>query len=84
MSAWANTSRSRSRCSSRPTICDSAWRTGPASSPSLARVLAGKQISLEAVLQLPSDNWRDLPFVITVEPDVGTIHSRGAGRDVDA
>ncbi len=34
----------------------------------LARVLADKQISLEAVLQLPTDNWRDLPFVITVEP----------------
>src|ERR1700722_4867925 len=34
----------------------------------LATVLAGKQISLEAVLQLPSDNPRDLPFVITVEP----------------
>jgi len=32
----------------------------------LARILADKQISLEAVLQLPSDNWRDLPFVITV------------------
>jgi homoserine dehydrogenase len=35
---------------------------------SLATVLAEKQISLEAVLQLPSDNRRDLPFVITVEP----------------
>jgi homoserine dehydrogenase len=35
---------------------------------SLAAVLADKQISLEAVLQLPSDNPRDLPFVITVEP----------------
>jgi homoserine dehydrogenase len=34
----------------------------------LARILADKQISLEAVLQLPSDNWRDLPFVITVHP----------------
>jgi homoserine dehydrogenase len=34
----------------------------------LAGVLANKQISLEAVLQLPSDNRRDLPFVITVEP----------------
>ena len=34
----------------------------------LSRVLADKQISLEAVLQLPSDNWRDRPFVITVEP----------------
>src|SRR5579864_2578405 len=34
----------------------------------LSRILADKQISLEAVLQLPSDNWRDRPFVITVEP----------------
>jgi homoserine dehydrogenase len=34
----------------------------------LSRVLADKQISLEAVLQLPSDNWRDRPFVITAEP----------------
>ena len=34
----------------------------------LSRVLADKQISLEAVLQLPSDNYRDRPFVITVEP----------------
>ncbi len=34
----------------------------------LARILADKQISLEAVLQLPSDNWHDLPFVITVHP----------------
>jgi len=34
----------------------------------LAGVLADKQISLDAVLQLPAQNWRDLPFVITVEP----------------
>jgi len=34
----------------------------------LAGVLAAQQISLDAVLQIPSDNWRDLPFVITVEP----------------
>jgi homoserine dehydrogenase len=34
----------------------------------LSRVLADKKISLEAVLQLPSDNPRDRPFVITVEP----------------
>jgi predicted amino acid-binding ACT domain protein len=34
----------------------------------LARILAAKQISLEAVLQLPSDTKHDLPFVITVEP----------------
>lgn len=34
----------------------------------LATVLASKQISIEAVLQIQSENWRDLPFVITVEP----------------
>jgi homoserine dehydrogenase len=34
----------------------------------LAGVLADKQISLDAVLQIPAENWRDLPFVITVEP----------------
>ena len=34
----------------------------------LAAVLASQQISLDAVLQIPSENWRDLPFVITVEP----------------
>jgi homoserine dehydrogenase len=31
-------------------------------------VLADKGISLDAVLQIPAENWRDLPFVITVEP----------------
>jgi homoserine dehydrogenase len=34
----------------------------------LAHILAAKQISLEAVLQLPSDTKHNLPFVITVEP----------------
>ncbi len=34
----------------------------------LSGVLAEKQISLEAVLQLPTENKSDLPFVITVEP----------------
>ena len=34
----------------------------------LAAVLADKAISLDAVLQIPAANWRDLPFVITVEP----------------
>jgi homoserine dehydrogenase len=34
----------------------------------LAGILAEKQISLEAVLQLPNDSKHDLPFVITVEP----------------
>jgi homoserine dehydrogenase len=34
----------------------------------LATALAAENISIDAVLQLPNDNWRDLPFVITVEP----------------
>ena len=34
---------------------------------SLANALAAQEISIEAVFQLPSDNWRNLPFVITVE-----------------
>jgi homoserine dehydrogenase len=34
----------------------------------LAGILAAKHISLEAVLQLPSDTKHDLPFVITTEP----------------
>jgi homoserine dehydrogenase len=34
----------------------------------LAGILAAKKISLEAVLQEPSDTKHDLPFVITVEP----------------
>ena len=34
----------------------------------LAGVLADNGISLDAVLQIPAQNWRDLPFVITVQP----------------
>jgi homoserine dehydrogenase len=34
----------------------------------LATALAAESISIDAVLQLPSANWRDLPFVITVQP----------------
>jgi homoserine dehydrogenase len=34
----------------------------------LSGILAAKHISLEAVLQLPTESKRDLPFVITVEP----------------
>ncbi|HVN05586.1 MAG TPA: homoserine dehydrogenase [Bryobacteraceae bacterium] len=34
----------------------------------LSGILAAKHISLEAVLQLPSESKNDLPFVITVEP----------------
>jgi homoserine dehydrogenase len=37
----------------------------------LAQALAEQEISIDAILQLPSDNWRDLPFVITVEPTTG-------------
>jgi homoserine dehydrogenase len=34
----------------------------------LATALAAENVSIDAVLQLPQANWRDLPFVITVEP----------------
>src|SRR6185312_6857733 len=34
----------------------------------LAQGLADKGISLDAVLQIPAGDWRDLPFVITTEP----------------
>ncbi len=34
----------------------------------LASALAAEEISIDSVLQLPQANWRDLPFVITVEP----------------
>jgi homoserine dehydrogenase len=34
----------------------------------LSKILAEKHISLDAVLQLPSDSKQNLPFVITVEP----------------
>ncbi len=34
----------------------------------LATALAAEGISIDSVLQLPQENWRDLPFVITVEP----------------
>jgi homoserine dehydrogenase len=34
----------------------------------LAAALASENISIDSVLQLPQVNWRDLPFVITVEP----------------
>lgn len=36
----------------------------------LATILAKHQIGIDAVLQLPSENWRDLPFVVTTEPAV--------------
>jgi homoserine dehydrogenase len=34
----------------------------------LATVLAKHGIGIDAVLQLPREDWRDLPFVITTEP----------------
>jgi len=34
----------------------------------LSGILAAKHIGIEAVLQLPHENKRDLPFVITLEP----------------
>ena len=34
----------------------------------LASALAAENVSIDAVLQLPNANWRNLPFVITVEP----------------
>ncbi len=34
----------------------------------LATILARHKIGIDAVLQLPSENWRDLPFVVTTEP----------------
>lgn len=34
----------------------------------LATTLAKHQIGIDAVLQLPAENWRDLPFVVTTEP----------------
>jgi homoserine dehydrogenase len=34
----------------------------------LATILAKHNIGIDAVLQLPREDWRDLPFVITTEP----------------
>jgi len=34
----------------------------------LATILAKHHIGIDAVLQLPREDWRDLPFVITTEP----------------
>lgn len=34
----------------------------------LAAILAKHQIGIDAVLQLPREDWRDLPFVVTTEP----------------
>lgn len=34
----------------------------------LATILAKHDIGIDAVLQLPREDWRDLPFVVTTEP----------------
>ena len=51
----------------------------------LAGILASKGISLDAVLQLPERNKRNLPFVITVEPsseaDIQSAVSEMSGLD---
>jgi len=50
----------------------------------LATVLAEKGISVDAVLQIPAENWRDLPFVITVEPTTEqSIREAVAGMSED-
>jgi homoserine dehydrogenase len=36
----------------------------------LATILAKHNIGIDAVLQLPAENWRDLPFVVTTEAAV--------------
>src|ERR1035441_2275630 len=34
----------------------------------LATILAKHKIGIDAVLQLPREDWRNLPFVVTTEP----------------
>jgi homoserine dehydrogenase len=46
----------------------------------LATALAAEEISIDAVLQLPNANWRDLPFVITVEPTTEESVRRAVAR----
>ena len=47
----------------------------------LSKILADKHISLDAVLQLPSESKDNLPFVITVEPTSEKVGARGIGGD---
>jgi homoserine dehydrogenase len=47
---------------------------------SLASILADARISLDAVLQLPSTDKDDLPFVITVEPTTEQAVREAVGR----
>ena len=49
----------------------------------LATALAAESISIDAVLQLPNANWRDLPFVITVEPTTEESIRRAIARMVE-
>ena len=65
--------RSRSRCTDRRIILRFRVQDRPGIIAQLAAALAAENISIDAVLQLPNANWRDLPFVITVEPT--TEHS---------
>jgi homoserine dehydrogenase len=46
----------------------------------LATALAAENVSIDAVLQLPHANWRDLPFVITVEPTTEAAVRAAVGR----
>jgi homoserine dehydrogenase len=46
----------------------------------LATALAAEGISIDAVLQLPKADWRDLPFVITVEPATEEAIRRAVAR----
>ena len=46
----------------------------------LATALAAEGISIDAVLQLPNANWRDLPFVMTVEPTTEESVRKAIGR----
>ncbi len=42
----------------------------------LSAILAQHEISIDAVLQLPKEDWRNLPFVITVETTSGARVAR--------
>ena len=46
----------------------------------LASALAAENISIDAVLQLPAANWRDLPFVVTVQPAAEASIRAAIGR----
>jgi homoserine dehydrogenase len=46
----------------------------------LATALAAENVSIDAVLQLPNANWRNLPFVITVEPTTEAAVRAAVGR----